>query len=57
VVTKNIPNYALVVGNPSKQIGWMSEYGHRLIFNLDGEATCEESGDRYTLVKGVVKKE
>ena len=57
VVTKNIPDYALVVGNPSKQIGWMSEYGHRLIFNLDGEAKCEESGDRYSLVKGVVKKE
>lgn len=49
VVTKNIPAYALVVGNPARQIGWMSEYGHRLEFDANGEATCPESGDKYKL--------
>ncbi|PWG05484.1 acyltransferase [Polaribacter aquimarinus] len=47
VVTKEIPDYALVVGNPSKQIGWVSEYGHRLIFSEDNLATCKESGQKY----------
>jgi len=56
VVTKHIPAYALVVGNPAKQIGWMSEYGHRLEFNEDGIAICEESKERYTLRDGVVSK-
>lgn len=49
VVTKPIKAYALVVGNPSKQIGWVSEYGHRLHFGADGLATCEESGQVYQL--------
>lgn len=56
VVTKNIPAYALVVGNPSKQIGWMSEFGHRLNFDKDGIAICEESKERYQLKDGVVSK-
>lgn len=56
VVTKNIPAYALVVGNPSKQIGWMSEFGHRLHFDNDGIATCPESGEKYELKSGVVRK-
>ncbi|MBL7778741.1 MAG: N-acetyltransferase [Chitinophagales bacterium] len=56
VVTKNIPAYALVVGNPSKQIGWMSEYGHRLLFDESGLAVCEESGEKYVLVNGAVTK-
>ncbi len=56
VVTKNIPAYALVVGNPSKQIGWMSEFGHRLNFDKDGIAVCEESKERYQLKDGVVSK-
>lgn len=56
VVTKNVPAYALVVGNPSKQIGWMSEYGHRLQFDENGIAVCEESGEKYTLQNGAVKK-
>ena len=43
VVTKEIPDYALVVGNPSKQIGWVSEYGHRLEFNSKNMAVCPES--------------
>lgn len=49
VVTKPIKPYALVVGNPSKQIGWVSEYGHRLHFDENGKATCEESGQEYQL--------
>ena len=56
VVTKNIPAYALVVGNPSKQIGWMSEFGHRLNFDKDGIAVCEESKEKYELKAGVVSK-
>ncbi len=49
VVTKNVPDYALVVGNPAKQMGWMSEYGHRLKFDGDGLATCPESKQQYKL--------
>ena len=56
VVTKNILPYALVVGNPSKQIGWMSEYGHKLDFDKDNFATCIESGDKYELKDGSVIK-
>jgi UDP-2-acetamido-3-amino-2,3-dideoxy-glucuronate N-acetyltransferase len=56
VVTKHIPAYALVVGNPARQIGWMSEYGHRLTFDEKGSANCPESGDKYQLHNGVVSK-
>ncbi|WP_044210240.1 acyltransferase [Flammeovirga sp. OC4] len=56
VVTKTIPAYALVVGNPSKQIGWMSEYGHRLDFDENGMAVCEESGDKYQFENNKVTK-
>jgi UDP-2-acetamido-3-amino-2,3-dideoxy-glucuronate N-acetyltransferase len=56
VVTKNVPDYALVIGNPARQTGWMSEYGHKLIFNKDGEAICEESGEKYLLEKQSVRK-
>lgn len=56
VVTKNVPAYALVVGNPARQIGWMSEYGHRLNFDENGIATCPESGEKYMLKNGVVSK-
>src|SRR6187401_1160768 len=49
VVTKTVPDYALVVGNPSRQVGWMSEYGHRLELNTNGEAVCSESGQKYKL--------
>lgn len=56
VITKNVPDYALFVGNPAKQIGWMSEYGHRLNFNEAGEATCPESNDVYILVDNKVSK-
>lgn len=56
VVTKNVPAYALVVGNPAKQIGWISEYGHRLEFNEKNEAVCPESGETYILEDGAVRK-
>ena len=56
VVTKNVPDYALLVGNPARQLGWMSEYGHRLKFDASGKATCEESGQVYELKDGVVKR-
>jgi len=49
VVTKEVPAYALVVGNPAKQIGWMSEYGHKLEFNAEGIAICKESEQQYQL--------
>ena len=54
VVTKNIPPYALVVGNPAKQIGWVSEFGHRLIFNSECIAICEESSQIYSIVNKLV---
>ena len=56
VVTKEVLPYALVVGNPAHQIGWMSEYGHRLEFDDQAEATCPESGERYVLRDGRVSK-
>lgn len=56
VVTKDIPPYALVVGNPSKQIGWVSEYGCKLQFDSTGKATCPESGQRYIRNENGVKR-
>lgn len=56
VVTKNVPAYSLWVGNPAKQMGWMSEYGHRLAFDKDGIAICEESKEKYKLENGAVTK-
>ncbi len=56
VVTKEVPAYALVVGNPARQVGWMSEYGHKLHFDEQGLALCPESKEKYTLDKGKVKK-
>ena len=56
VVTKYVPAYALVVGNPAKHIGWMSEFGHRLSFNENGQAYCEESGELYELNNNEVTK-
>lgn len=56
VVTKHVPAYALVVGNPARQLGWMSEYGHRLQFDTDGRATCPESGQQYQLSNGLVNR-
>ncbi len=56
VVTKEVPDYALVVGNPARQTGWMSEFGHKLKFDANGEATCPESGQRYRLAGGKVER-
>lgn len=56
VVTKEVAPYALVIGNPAKQAGWMSEYGHKLVFDEAGIAICPESGEKYTLLDGKVRK-
>jgi UDP-2-acetamido-3-amino-2,3-dideoxy-glucuronate N-acetyltransferase len=56
VVTKDVKPYALVVGNPARQTGWMSEFGHKLIFDNKGVAFCPESNERYRLENGVVSK-
>ena len=56
VVTKNVLSYALVVGNPAKQIGWISEYGHRLNFDQEGYAQCPESKENYKIVDNKVSK-
>ena len=56
VVTKDVPDYALVIGNPARQTGWMSEYGNKLIFDQSGTAVCEESKEKYALKNGIVSK-
>jgi len=56
VVIRDVPAYGLVVGNPAKHIGWMSEFGHRLYFDEKGLAKCPESGQTYALESGKVKK-
>ncbi|MFH0892961.1 MAG: DapH/DapD/GlmU-related protein [Bacteroidota bacterium] len=56
VVTKDVPAYALVVGNPARHSGWMSEFGHRLKFDESGIAACPESGEKYKLENNKVTK-
>ena len=56
VVTKDVADYALMAGNPARQMGWMSEYGHRLKFDKDGMAVCPESGEKYLLKNNQVTK-
>lgn len=56
VVTKTVPAFALVVGNPAKQVGWMSEYGHRLEFDENGVGVCEESKEKYKIENNIVSK-
>jgi len=56
VITKDVPAYALMVGNPARHVGWMSEYGHRLIFDEEGVAVCPESKEMYKLTDGKVTK-
>lgn len=56
VVTRDVPAYALIVGNPGRQTGWMSEYGHRLRFDTEGMAECPESHEKYRLHNGMVTK-
>jgi UDP-2-acetamido-3-amino-2,3-dideoxy-glucuronate N-acetyltransferase len=55
VVTKEVPPYALVVGNPARQIGWMSKFGHRLNFDENGFAVCPESNEKYQKIDGKVE--
>jgi UDP-2-acetamido-3-amino-2,3-dideoxy-glucuronate N-acetyltransferase len=56
VVTKEVKPYSLVVGNPARHTGWMSEYGHKLVFDNSGMAVCPESGERYRITDGKVSK-
>jgi UDP-2-acetamido-3-amino-2,3-dideoxy-glucuronate N-acetyltransferase len=56
VVTKEVADYALLVGNPAKHIGWVSEYGHRLTFDADGTAFCSETNQEYQLKDGSVRR-
>lgn len=56
VVTREVRPYALVIGNPARQTGWMSEFGHKLFFDNNGVATCPESGQKYKLENGIVSK-
>lgn len=56
VVTKTVPSYALVVGNPARQTGWMSEYGHKLKFDSNNNAVCPESNEKYVLENKLVRK-
>jgi UDP-2-acetamido-3-amino-2,3-dideoxy-glucuronate N-acetyltransferase len=56
VVTKDVKPYSVVVGNPARQTGWMSEYGHKLVFDIEGKAICRESGERYMIENGRVSK-
>jgi UDP-2-acetamido-3-amino-2,3-dideoxy-glucuronate N-acetyltransferase len=56
VVTKNVPAFALVVGNPARQVGWVGEYGHRLTFNEKGIAVCPESQQEYKLENNTVNR-
>ena len=56
VVTKHVPDFALVVGNPARQMGWMSEFGHQLKFDENSKATCPESAQVYELKEGKVKR-
>jgi UDP-2-acetamido-3-amino-2,3-dideoxy-glucuronate N-acetyltransferase len=56
VVTKDVQPYALVIGNPARQAGWMSEYGHKLSFDSKGTAICPESKEKYQLNENKVKK-
>jgi UDP-2-acetamido-3-amino-2,3-dideoxy-glucuronate N-acetyltransferase len=56
VVTKDVLDYSLIVGNPSRHIGWVSEFGHKLIFDLNGNAICPETKQKYKLVNNIVSK-
>jgi UDP-2-acetamido-3-amino-2,3-dideoxy-glucuronate N-acetyltransferase len=55
VITRDVPDYALVAGTPARAVGWMSRHGHRLAFDATGTATCPESGLRYRLQSGAVR--
>ena len=56
VVTKDVPPHALVIGNPARRTGWVSEFGHKLIFNKEGIAECPESKEKYSLKNDMISK-
>jgi UDP-2-acetamido-3-amino-2,3-dideoxy-glucuronate N-acetyltransferase len=56
VITKTVPAYALMVGNPARQTGWMSEFGEKLKFDKEGKAICEATGNTYELKNNQVRK-
>jgi UDP-2-acetamido-3-amino-2,3-dideoxy-glucuronate N-acetyltransferase len=56
VVTKSVPDYALIIGNPGRQTGWMSEFGHKLYFDNNNRAVCEESKQEYVLEDNAVRR-
>lgn len=56
VVVKDVDPYALILGNPGRHVGWMSEFGHRLVFDTEGKAVCPESGQEYSLENGKVER-
>ncbi len=56
VVTKEVKDYALVIGNPARQTGWISEFGHKLLFDDNIKAVCPESKEEYVILNGIVKK-
>lgn len=56
VVTREVPPYALIVGNPGRQMGWMSEHGQRLVFDENGFSKCSESGEKYQVINNIVTK-
>ena len=56
MVVKDVAPYALILGNPGRHVGWMSEFGHRLDFDKDGIAICPESNEKYRLQDGTVRK-
>lgn len=57
VLTKSVPDYALIIGNPGRQAGWMSEHGYKLVFDSTGIAICQGSGEKYIINNGIVSKE
>lgn len=56
VVLRNVPDYALMVGNPARQIGWMSEFGQKLQFDAEGFAICGETNEKYQMTNGIVER-
>ncbi len=56
VVTKDVKPYSLVIGNPGRHKGWVSEYGHKLVFDKENKAVCEESGEEYSFENDAVTK-
>jgi len=56
VVTRDVQPYSIIIGNPGRHVGWMSEYGHRLVFDTNQKAICSESGHRYVIIDDKVNR-